>query len=252
MACRVDVTDLRADQASPASGELSGEDIMHRVTRRLAREAVLMTIVRSASMLVALFMLLAAMSGAALAAPERGAKVYLLRGFMNVFSLGLDELETKIEKRGIRAEVYNHTSWARLASEIAAEYKSGQTRPVILIGHSWGGLAVVNLVEALGTAGVPVALAVALDTTSLTVDRGQVGTFLNLYVGTGTLKAGPGFRGKIINTDLGKSMPVGHFNIDKIDAVHAIVLRHIMQATGRSGPRRQPATAMSQGTTPTR
>jgi pimeloyl-ACP methyl ester carboxylesterase len=208
-------------------------------------EAGLKTIVRSSSIVAVIFTLLAAMSGAALAAPERGPKVYLLRGFMNVFSLGLDELETKLEKRGIRAEVYNHTSWARLANEIAAEYKSGQTRPVILVGHSWGGLAVVNLVEALGAAGVPVALAVALDTTSLTVDRGQVGTFLNLYVGTGTLKAGPGFRGRIINTDLGKSMPVGHFNIDKVDAVHAIVLRHIAQAVGRSGPRRPPATATS-------
>jgi hypothetical protein len=225
---------------------------MQGVMRRGVVRADLMTTLRCTGLLVAMLTLLAALSGSALAAPERGPKVYLLRGFMNVFSLGLDELETKIQKRGIRAEVYNHTSWARLAGEIAAEYKSGQTRPIILVGHSWGGLAVVNLVEALGAAGVPVALAVALDTTSLTVDRGQVGTFLNLYVGTGTLKAGPGFRGRIINTDLGKSMPVGHFNIDKTEAVHAIVLRHIVQAAGRSGPRRQPATATSQGAAPTR
>jgi pimeloyl-ACP methyl ester carboxylesterase len=225
---------------------------MQGVMRRCVLRADLMTMLRRAGVLVAMLMLFAAMSGSALAAPERGPKVYLLRGFMNVFSLGLDELATKIEKRGIRAEVYNHTSWARLANEIAAEYKSGQTRPVILVGHSWGGLAVVNLVEALGAAGVPVALAVALDTTTLTVDRGQVGTFLNLYVGTGTLKAGPGFRGRIINTDLGKSMPVGHFNIDKIDAVHAIVLRQIAQAAGRTGPRRPPATATSAASTAAR
>ncbi len=61
-----------------------------------------------------------AMSGSAVAAPDRGAKVYLLRGFMNVFSLGLDELSAKIEQRGIRSEVYNHTSAARLADEIAS------------------------------------------------------------------------------------------------------------------------------------
>ena len=225
---------------------------MRGLMRRFVPRAGFLTMLRGAGVMVATLALLAGLSDSALAAPERGAKVYLLRGFMNVFSLGLDELSVKIEKRGIRAEVYNHTSWARLADEIAKDYKSGQTRPIILVGHSWGGLAVVNLVEALGAAGVPVALAVALDTTSLTVDRGQVGTFLNLYVGTGTLKAGPGFRGKIINTDLGKSMPVGHFNIDKIEAVHAIVLRHIVQAAGRSGPRRQPATATSQGTTPAR
>jgi pimeloyl-ACP methyl ester carboxylesterase len=246
------VTELRADHASPISGELPGGDNMQGIARRFVRGAGFMTTLRRVSVLVAMLSLLVGLSGSALAAPERGAKVYLLRGFMNVFSLGLDELAPKIEKRGIRAEVYNHTSWARLADEIAKDYKSGQTRPVILVGHSWGGLAVVNLVEALGAAGVPVALAVALDTTSVTVDRGQVGTFLNLYVATGRLKAGPGFRGRIINTDLGKSMPVGHFNIDKIEAVHAIVLRHIMQAAGRSGPRREPATATSQGTAPAR
>ena len=38
------------------------------------------------------------MSGSRLAAPDRGPKVYLLRGFLNVFSLGLDELSAKIEK----------------------------------------------------------------------------------------------------------------------------------------------------------
>ena len=225
---------------------------MRGIMRRFVPRAGFLTMLRRAGVMVATLALLAGLSGSALAAPERGPKVYLLRGFMNVFSLGLDELSVKIEKRGIRAEVYNHTSWARLADEIAKDYKSGQTRPVILVGHSWGGLAVVNLVEALGAAGVPVALAVALDTTSLTVDRGQVGTFLNLYVGTGTLKAGSGFRGKIINTDLGKSMPVGHFNIDKIEAVHAIVLRHIVQAAGRSGPRRPATTATSAAAPPAR
>jgi pimeloyl-ACP methyl ester carboxylesterase len=253
MACRFAVTELRADHASPISGELPGGDNMQEVARRFVWGPGFMTTLRRVSVLVAMLLLLEGLSGSALAAPERGPKVYLLRGFMNVFSLGLDELAVKIEKRGIRAEVYNHTSWARLADEIAKDYKSGQTRPVILVGHSWGGLAVVNLVEALGTAGVPVALAVALDTTSVTVDRGNVGTFLNLYVATGRLKAGSGFRGRIINTDLGKSMPVGHFNIDKIEAVHAIVLRHIAQAVGHTGPRRPPVTAAtSQGTAPTR
>lgn len=196
---------------------------------------------RTACVLVAMLSLLAGFAASAQATPAPRAKVYLLRGFMNVFSLGLDELAVKIEKRGISAEVYNHTSWARLANEIARDYKAGQVQPVILVGHSWGGLAVVNLVEALGDAGVPVALAVALDTTSLSVDRGRVGTFLNLHVTTGTLKPGPGFRGRLINTDLSKTMPVGHFNIDKLGAVHQIILRHIAQAAGRPAPRGQPA-----------
>jgi hypothetical protein len=199
---------------------------------------------RRAGLLMLALLILAAVSAPAFAASERGPKVYLLRGFLNVFSLGLDDLAAKIEKRGIRAEVYNHSSWPRLAGEIASEYKSGQTRPVILIGHSWGALAVVSLVEALGQAGVPVALAVTLDTASQTINGGRVGTFLNLYVATGAMTAGRGFHGKLVNQDLGKSDgQVGHFSIDKVEAVHAMLLRQITSAAGRPGPRRPPAPA---------
>jgi hypothetical protein len=184
--------------------------------------------------------ILAAMSSTTVAAADRGAKVYLLRGFMNVFSLGLDELSSKIEKRGIRSEVYNHASWSRLVNEIATEYKSGQTRPVIIIGHSMGGDSAVLLVDALGKAGVPVALAVTLDPSVGLTPTGQVGTFLNLYVKTGAMKAGRGFKGQLVNRDLAKDPEVGHFTIDKVNAVHGIVLRHVAAAAGR-----RPATSPS-------
>ncbi|CAN0460543.1 unnamed protein product, partial [Phaeothamnion confervicola] len=72
---------------------------------------------------------------------------------------------------------------------------------------------------------------------------GRVGTFLNLYASTGALTAGRGFRGRLVNQDLGKDPLVGHFTIDKVDAVHALILRHISSAVGRSGPRRQAAPA---------
>jgi pimeloyl-ACP methyl ester carboxylesterase len=193
---------------------------------------------RTGLLTLALFMLVAA-PGAANTAPDHGAKVYLLRGFMNVFSLGLDELAAKIEKRGIRAEVYNHTSWSRLAGEIAADYKSGKVRPVILVGHSLGGTAVIDLAGALGKAGVPVALAVSLDIPSAPV-TGRVGTFLNLYVNSGALSKGPGFHGRLVNTDLSRDRAIGHFSIDKVDAVHALLLRQIMAA---ARPHKPPAQA---------
>ena len=209
---------------------------MQRVICRFEQRFV--TLLRGASLLAVMISMLVALSGAAVAAPDRGPKVYLLRGFLNVFSLGLDELSAKIESRGIRAEVYNHTSWSRLAAEIASEYKSGQTRPIILVGHSAGGSAVVSLVEALGQAGVPVALAVVLDNSPSTVSGGHA-NFLNLYASTGALSAGRGFRGRITNIDLAKQMPVGHLTIDKTEAVHSMVLRQIAQvAPGRRSPAR--------------
>jgi hypothetical protein len=214
---------------------------MQRMMRHLEQRVV--TLLRGASLLAVMLSIVVVMSGSAVAAPDRGPKVYLLRGFMNVFSLGLDELSVKIEQRGIRSEVYNHTSSARLVDEIAGEYKSGKTRPVILIGHSAGAAAVVDLVAALGQAGVPVALAVTLDISSRPVPGGQVGTFLNLYSTTGALSKGAAFRGNLVNMDLGKNPLVGHFTIDKVEEVHAIILRYVASAAGRGGPRRQPASA---------
>ena len=222
---------------------------MQRVTQmhRFARIG-LVTFARRAALLTMALSVMFATSGAALAATERGAKVYLMRGFMNVFSLGLDELSAKIERRGIRSEVYNHLSWSRLVGEITSEYKSGQTRPIIIIGHSAGGGAVISMVEALGRAGVPVALAITLDIPSHTVAAGRVGNFLNLYVDTGVHTAGREFRGKITNVNLSKQMSVGHITIDKTDAVHNIILRHISQAV--SGARRSTARAGVAGGSP--
>src|SRR5580698_6992944 len=34
--------------------------------------------------------------------------VYLMRGLMNIFSLGMDQLEVEIQRYGIAASVYNH------------------------------------------------------------------------------------------------------------------------------------------------
>lgn len=215
---------------------------MQRMMCRLEQRFV--ALLQGAGALAVMVSILVALSGSAVAAPDRGPKVYLLRGFMNVFSLGLDELSAKIEQRGIRSEVYNHTSSARLVDEIASEYKSGKTRPVILIGHSAGAAAVVDLVAALGQAGVPVALAVTLDISSRPVPGGRVGTFLNLYSTTGALSKGPAFRGNLVNMDLGKNPLVGHFTIDKVEEVHALILRYVASAAGRGGPRRQqPASA---------
>jgi len=52
-------------------------------------------------------------------APAMDARVYLLRGLMNVFSLGLDEIGTKLQAQGIPITVANFVSWSSLAEEAA-------------------------------------------------------------------------------------------------------------------------------------
>src|SRR5262249_6049928 len=96
------------------------------------------------------------------ARPHRGgrAHVYLLRGLMNIFSLGMDDLAAKIRSRGIDATVYNYTDSHALVAEITAKYKAGKHGPIILIGHSLGANAVMLMGQEFGKRGVPVALIV--------------------------------------------------------------------------------------------
>ena len=89
-------------------------------------------------------------------APSR-PHVYLLRGLMNIFSLGMDQLAAKIAQRGIAASVHNHAEADAIVAQIAAQYRAGDRGPVILIGHSLGADAVMTMAQALNRDGVPVA-----------------------------------------------------------------------------------------------
>src|SRR5262245_64821819 len=109
-------------------------------------------------------------AGAAPAAPRAAAKdahkeagpphIYLMRGLMNVFSLGMDQLAVLIARRGIEASVHNHAEADAVVSQIAARYSAGDRGPIILIGHSLGADAVMTMAQSLDRAGIPVALVV--------------------------------------------------------------------------------------------
>ena len=48
--------------------------------------------------------------------------VYLLRGLFNVFSIGMDEIRTKLKQRGINATIHTHLVWETLADEAVSDY----------------------------------------------------------------------------------------------------------------------------------
>ena len=73
------------------------------------------------------------------------AHVYLLRGLMNIFSLGMDSLAEELSKRGVYTTVSNHSECQSLADQAASNYKAGKEDPIILIGHSLGADAVMQM-----------------------------------------------------------------------------------------------------------
>jgi hypothetical protein len=173
--------------------------------------------------------------------PRSGAHVYLFRGFMNVFSLGMDEFGNALVRRGIPANVYTHLSWRGAADDAAQRYKQGKLRTIMVMGHSMGTPSVIGFVERLGEYGVPVALAVTLDGSAATVSAGRVNRFVNLYISTGIggpVSKGAKFSGTISNIDVSKMRDIGHLNIHSQAAIHKMLMGYVNQAVagGRAAP----------------
>jgi hypothetical protein len=167
------------------------------------------------------------------AAPaEPGAHVFLVRGVLNIFSLGLDQMAYRLQQQGITATVSNHMLWASIADEAAAEYKSGRIKTIILVGHSSGATCLPDIVARLDQQGVPVKLAIGLDSVFHTSLAGRVGHYINFYVanGAGTrVQQAQDFHGKLDNVDVESVPGVSHLTIDKNQLMQQKVMPRSMR-----------------------
>jgi hypothetical protein len=166
------------------------------------------------------------------------AHVYLLRGVLNIFSLGLDDIAIKLKAQGIPVTVANFASWSSLAEEAAAQYKSGRLKTIILVGHSSGATALPDMVAKLDQLSVPVKLAIGLDSVFRTSLSGRVGRYVNFYIanGAGTpVEKGKQFQGTLENVNVQSVPGVGHMSIDKNEVMQRKVIKEIDAAVfGRS------------------
>ena len=164
------------------------------------------------------------------------AHVYLLRGLMNIFSLGMDSLAAEIQHYGIYATVHGYGEWQALADQAAAAYRAGREGPIIIIGHSLGADAVMEMSAYLGRKGIPVALAVPFDAKGSYATPSNVGRLLNLtHAGYGYMSRGPGFQGSLANVDVTRDSSIDHLNIDKSPRLHRQVIAAVLAAVGKGG-----------------
>jgi thioesterase domain-containing protein len=167
------------------------------------------------------------------AQPQARAHVYLLRGLMNIFSLGMDTLAEQLKRRGVYATVHNYAEWRTLADRAAADYKAGKEAPIILIGHSLGADAVMEMAAYLGRKGVPVALVVPFDGTQSFAASDNVARVLNLTQRNyAYMRRGPGFKGTLDNVNVSSDHSIDHINIDKSPRLHARVVAEVLAVVG--------------------
>ncbi|CCE02102.1 LysM domain-containing protein [Bradyrhizobium sp. STM 3809] len=167
-------------------------------------------------------------------------RVYLFRGALGpLFSTGMDRLAEKIEKAGYWASVYEFTLCDLIALQVAKNYRQDQA-PIVLIGHSMGGLCSVRIAISLQEQNIPVALVVTVDPAHATKSvPPNVQRFINLFLsdnilGGGDVKPEPGFHGHYASFDMKDHDEVTHINIDKMEDVHAQLVAMISQLSQTS------------------
>jgi hypothetical protein len=169
-----------------------------------------------------------------------GAHVYLLRGVLNIFSLGLDEIAARLQAQGIPVTVVNYLGWASLADEAAADYRSGRVKTIILVGHSSGATVLPDMVARLDQLGAPVKLAIGLDSVFRTSLSGRVGKYINFYIANGNgepVAPTRALRGSLENVNVQSVPGVGHITIDKNEIIQRKVIAEIDSVVFGSRPK---------------
>lgn len=171
------------------------------------------------------------------------AQAYTMRGFLDVFSTGMNSLAKKIQSQlNIQATALSYLEEKKLANFLIHNYQSGQFKgPIILIGHSYGADEQINVAKLLNDAHVPVDLLISLDNTKRQTIPPNVRVFYNINSGHsvmswlvpwGTPLIATSGETKMVDINLVKDKHfsrVNHFNIDKLPEVQAYVIEVIKE-----------------------
>lgn len=174
-------------------------------------------------------------------ATEPATQVYFIRGFMGIFSTGFDTMARNLAKRKVTAEVYGHLAGSYLRARIAKQYAlSKRHKPIILVGHSFGGNAAFEVASGLRRDNIPVELVITVDPTRAGPLSRNVKRYVNYYFsgnGLGSrLKARSGVpKSRIKNIDMRTRADVvgegdDHWTVTHNDAIQSEILRAVARA----------------------
>jgi Alpha/beta hydrolase family/LysM domain len=167
-------------------------------------------------------------------AAQPRARAYLFRGALGpIFSRGMDGLTKRLEQAGIQADVYEFTICRLIAAQAIRDFRADPA-PIVLIGHSMGGLCALTFADILQGENIPVSLVVTIDpahaspNVPLNVER-YINIFLSDSVlGGGDVVAEQGYRGHYASFDMKQHAEVSHINIDKMDTIHEQLVTAIL------------------------
>ena len=177
---------------------------------------------------------------------QRVGSVYLLRGWIGIFSTGIDELGKQVDTAGVHSEVYQEVQWSSLADAMIAKYEADKNHePIVIIGHSYGADDAILITRKLAEHNIKVDLVITLDPVTPRKVPSNINLVYNLYQssaldglpflrGIPLTAETPGpvaLRNMNIRTDRKDLLEPGldHFNIEKKEKIHTDVLAQVLK-----------------------
>jgi hypothetical protein len=172
--------------------------------------------------------------------PAKAEEVYFIRGFMNIWSRGMDQMASKLRARGVNAKAISNGQWEGIARDIVKRSKSGAVSyPIIIAGHSTGGQEAPQFANTLAKSGVPVKLVIGVDPGFAAPPPFTTGSerVVNFYIknsGRGKpYRATASFNGSITNIDIRPFSNADHTQLEKDPVVQARIIGQVMSALGQ-------------------
>ena len=173
----------------------------------------------------------------------RVGHVYCMRGWLGIFSTGMDQLAQQVNKEVAAVSVADE-EWLRLQGFLKEEKKAGRLNgPLVLVGHSWGADDQIRVAEDLKQAGITVDLLLVVDPVTPPAIPDNIKKVVCIYKSHPASDSIPFWRGVPIDPKTAKApvtninlreAPVGfdttlidHVNIEKSEGVHQMVLAEI-------------------------
>lgn len=177
----------------------------------------------------------------------RDGNVILVRGLMDVFSLGLHDIEDGLIAEGVNAHVVSGPRWASVSEAIKLEHNAGKLEgPLVIVGHSYGADDAVRLARSLNEDEIEVTVLALIDPTTPPKIPANVVRCFNLYKSSPATDWLPLLRGipveaengstEVVNFDIrdhnedGRFSWNNHFNIEEDENVQQTILEEVLKA----------------------
>jgi hypothetical protein len=180
--------------------------------------------------------------------------VYLVRGWRDLWSEGIDQLGREIRQAGADAQVYRESQWRELGGMIDRQYRSGSAaRPLVLIGFSYGADDVLRIAQRLERDSIPVDLLITIDPVTPPSVPPNVRVCYNYFQTNGLWDIFPWLRGvrlarpragQLQNVDIRRDRPdllephTSHATIAANAKLHREIVARVLEACRADPPMR--------------